>query len=539
MSYTVNKANGDIATVVEDYQKEIIGGLNIIGYGYKNFGQDIARNFVNVLENFKNQASPYNPLVGQLWYDTRSDISTWPIRYPILRICTQQASSLDSQYVTTDSQGNITDGSVWDPLFAIDIANNRAGLLYDGAPSFPEVSAIPGSLVVRGTDGLIDSASLPVIGSVGHAASADHADQLTNSHVFGSRNSGLPFNGTQDVPLTTDYIAEGSDPSFGKYFTPDRVRSALGGGHYISVDPSSGVISYTGPDPTSGATGVGVSSATVNGSGHLVLSLTDGSSVDTGYVVGPAGPTGAIGPTGPTGPAGAVTDVITSSSYGNNGYVVFGNNLCMQWGQYRYVTNSVGQAYTVNYNISFTAPAYSISYFRVDVNSNWGTYNQKHVALVGPGTKSGFSWISQDDDSGNSGSYIYGFDWIALGTVYAPPAPPPGSGTSITLTTGAASGFTEYGYIQSYMGSVTSTSLLGDTLESLVYYSYSGASTVSMSFTGTLQNSGWTTLTIGSLTLNRTDATFSNASGTYWSWASPASNPFGTSVGTTVTVTIA
>lgn len=60
----------------------------------------------------------------------------------------------------------------------------------------------------------------------------------------------------------------------------------------------------------SGPRGVGVSNATVDNSGHLILSLTDGKTIDAGNVVGPAGQAGAPGlvgapgQQGPPGPAG-------------------------------------------------------------------------------------------------------------------------------------------------------------------------------------------------------------------------------------------
>jgi hypothetical protein len=52
-----------------------------------------------------------------------------------------------------------------------------------------------------------------------------------------------------------------------------------------------------------GAQGVGISAATINGSGHLILTKTDNTTVDAGSAVGPAGPTGPTGATGATGPA--------------------------------------------------------------------------------------------------------------------------------------------------------------------------------------------------------------------------------------------
>jgi serine protease Do len=73
------------------------------------------------------------------------------------------------------------------------------------------------------------------------------------------------------------------------------------------------VISLVLASITGCAQATSISGATVNGSGHLILSLSNGQTTDAGYVVGATGPagqtgatgaTGATGPAGPTGPAG-------------------------------------------------------------------------------------------------------------------------------------------------------------------------------------------------------------------------------------------
>lgn len=70
----------------------------------------------------------------------------------------------------------------------------------------------------------------------------------------------------------------------------------------------------TGPAGADGADGVGVSTATVDVNGDLVLTKTDTTTVNAGSVIGPAGPEGPqgpqglqgdVGPEGPQGPAGA------------------------------------------------------------------------------------------------------------------------------------------------------------------------------------------------------------------------------------------
>ena len=60
----------------------------------------------------------------------------------------------------------------------------------------------------------------------------------------------------------------------------------------------------TGATGPTGETGVGVSTATVNGSGRLIITKTDSSTVDAGSVIGPQGQQGATGNTGAPGATG-------------------------------------------------------------------------------------------------------------------------------------------------------------------------------------------------------------------------------------------
>ena len=60
----------------------------------------------------------------------------------------------------------------------------------------------------------------------------------------------------------------------------------------------------TGPTGPAGADGVDVTNAAVNGSNHLIITLSDASTIDAGYVKGDTGATGATGATGPAGTNG-------------------------------------------------------------------------------------------------------------------------------------------------------------------------------------------------------------------------------------------
>ena len=79
-------------------------------------------------------------------------------------------------------------------------------------------------------------------------------------------------------------------------------RGVPGPGGRPGRDGAAGV---DGRDGIQGLPGVSVDTAVVNGSGHLLIGLTDGSVVDVGRVVGPVGATGERGSAGLPGKSGA------------------------------------------------------------------------------------------------------------------------------------------------------------------------------------------------------------------------------------------
>jgi hypothetical protein len=70
------------------------------------------------------------------------------------------------------------------------------------------------------------------------------------------------------------------------------------------VKGDTGETGAVGPAGTNGTNGVGVSSATVDGTGRLIITKTDSTTVDAGSVVGPKGDQGATGNTGAPGAKG-------------------------------------------------------------------------------------------------------------------------------------------------------------------------------------------------------------------------------------------
>ena len=81
-----------------------------------------------------------------------------------------------------------------------------------------------------------------------------------------------------------------------------------------SVDAGQ-VVGTSGTNGNPGAAGVGIASAVVNGAGHLILTRSDASTIDAGYVVGPAGAGGAGSYTLPAATSSTLGGVIPGTGF--------------------------------------------------------------------------------------------------------------------------------------------------------------------------------------------------------------------------------
>jgi hypothetical protein len=73
MSYTINKSDGSLLTILQDEVIDIEStSLPLIGKNFSDYGQYYNSAIVSLLENFASTQQPNNPLVGQLWYDKAS-----------------------------------------------------------------------------------------------------------------------------------------------------------------------------------------------------------------------------------------------------------------------------------------------------------------------------------------------------------------------------------------------------------------------------------------------------------------------------------
>jgi hypothetical protein len=75
MSYVINNSRGNIVAVVPDGTINTTAtSVNLVGRGVTPYGLPENENYVFLLENFASSAAPLAPVLGQLWYNSSSDV---------------------------------------------------------------------------------------------------------------------------------------------------------------------------------------------------------------------------------------------------------------------------------------------------------------------------------------------------------------------------------------------------------------------------------------------------------------------------------
>ena len=75
MSYVINNSRGNIVAVVPDGTINTTAtSVNLVGRGVTPYGLPENENYIYLLENFASSDAPLAPVLGQLWYNSSSDV---------------------------------------------------------------------------------------------------------------------------------------------------------------------------------------------------------------------------------------------------------------------------------------------------------------------------------------------------------------------------------------------------------------------------------------------------------------------------------
>ena len=122
MSYTINVTNHDTITI-ETGTTDNSTSLTLIGKNVPDYGQLIAQNFVNLMQNFAGTSEPNGPVDGQLYFDTNINAlrlcQGGQFRKILSTVTTSAGVQPTSNYVgdlwwnSSNSTLNLYNGSSW------------------------------------------------------------------------------------------------------------------------------------------------------------------------------------------------------------------------------------------------------------------------------------------------------------------------------------------------------------------------------------------------------------------------------------------
>lgn len=106
MAYTIRRSDGNVLCTIQDGTiNTTSSSLGLPGRNKSSYGEVLDTNFVKQLESYASASPPANPLRGQLWFNTTSNV---------LCVCPADNTLVASNWITLTStaNGSITTGNI-------------------------------------------------------------------------------------------------------------------------------------------------------------------------------------------------------------------------------------------------------------------------------------------------------------------------------------------------------------------------------------------------------------------------------------------
>ena len=209
MSYIINNSRGQIVAVVGDGTINTTAtDLALVGRAVTNYGEFQNENYVYLLENFANDTAPTQPILGQLWYNSSTDVLS---AYNTGNTWTQLASE---DYVESAKISPAFTGVPTAPTAPTGTANTQLATtaFVTSSPAFAGVPTAPTATVSASTTQIATTAFVqnnkvsPAFTGIPTAPTAAYntnSTQLaTTAFVQGEKDSPV-FTGSPKAPTAT------------------------------------------------------------------------------------------------------------------------------------------------------------------------------------------------------------------------------------------------------------------------------------------------------------------------------------------------
>jgi hypothetical protein len=292
MSYIINNTRGQIVAVVGDGTINTTAtDLALVGRAVTNYGDFQNENYVFLLENFANGSAPTQPILGQLWYDSSTDLIS---AYSTANVWVALASQ---DYVQLQKISPAFSGTPTAPTAVVTtnttqlattafVQNNKVSPAFSGTPTAPTAAAGTGTTQLATTAFVQGEKVSPAFSGTPTAPTAvagtNTAQLATTAFVSNSPAfNGIPtaptaVYGTNTTQLATTAFVQGEkvSTSFSGIPTVPTAANGVSTTQIASTEFVINNINTLGTMSTQNANLVAITGGAI--SGIVPLALTDG-----------------------------------------------------------------------------------------------------------------------------------------------------------------------------------------------------------------------------------------------------------------------
>jgi hypothetical protein len=271
MSYIINNSRGQVIAVVADGTVNTTAtDLSLVGRALTDYGTFENENYVFLLENFANSTAPLQPILGQLWYNSATDV------------------------ISTYGSGN-----AWIPLATQEYVQlQKVSPAFTGVPTAPTAAAGTATTQLATTAFVTNSPQFSGIPTAPTAAIGTSTTQLaTTAFVTASPAfSGIPTAPTAAAGTATTQLATTAFVTTGPQFSdiptaPTAIAASnntqLATTEFVQLQKASPVFTGT---PTATTAGAGDSSTRI-----ATTAFVQGEKVSPAFTGVPTAPTATAG----------------------------------------------------------------------------------------------------------------------------------------------------------------------------------------------------------------------------------------------------
>ena len=206
MSYIINNTRGQIVAVVGDGTVNTTAtDLALVGRAVTNYGDYQNENYIYLLENFANGTAPTQPILGQLWYDSSTDVIS---AYSTANVWVALASQ---DYVQLQKISPAFSGVPTAPTAAVStnstqlattafVQNNKVSPVFTGTPTAPTAAALTNSTQLATTAFVQGEKVSPAFTGTPTAPTAIAGTNTTQLATTAFVSNSPAFNGVPTAP---------------------------------------------------------------------------------------------------------------------------------------------------------------------------------------------------------------------------------------------------------------------------------------------------------------------------------------------------